>query len=128
MRAYLPISHKELEAFVLSKSIDADEVFAPTQTFVADNLDCDEEELEYLLSVAAGEEALELRLSEKAPGIVLAFEITEEQIAESYEDSVTLKTALPWEQIQCALLAFQGDDELVWFATQEIEIHLAEWK
>jgi hypothetical protein len=128
MRAYLPISHKELEAFVLSKSIDADEVFAPTQTFVADNLDCDEEELEYLLSVAAGEKALELRLSEKAPGIVLAFEITEEQIAESYEDSVTLKTALPWEQIQCALLAFQGDDELVWFATQEIEIHLAEWK
>ena len=128
MRAYLPICHKELEAFVLSKSIDADEVFAPTQTFVADNLDCDEEELEYLLSVAAGEKALELRLSEKAPGIVLAFEITEEQIAESYEDSVTLKTALPWEQIQCALLAFQGDDELVWFATQEIEIHLAEWK
>ncbi len=128
MRAYLPISHKELEAFVLSKSIDADEAFAPTQAFVADNLDCDEEELEYLLSVAAGEEALELRLSEKAPGIVLAFEITEEQIAESYENSVTLKTALPWEQIQCALLAFQGDDELVWFATQEIEIHLAEWK
>ena len=128
MRAYLPISHKELEAFVLSKSIDADEVFAPTQAVVADNLDCDEEELEYLLSVAAGEEALELRLSEKAPGIVLAFEITEEQIADSYEDSVTLKTALPWEQIQCALLAFQGDDELVWFATQEIEIHLAEWK
>ena len=128
MRAYLPISHKELEAFVLSKSIDSDEVFAPTQAFIADNLDCDEEELEYLLSVAAGEEALELRLSEKAPGIVLAFEITEEQIAESYEDSVTLKTALPWEQIQCALLAFQGDDELVWFATQEIEIHLAEWK
>jgi hypothetical protein len=128
MRAYLPISHKDLEAFVLSKSIDADEVFAPTPAFVLDNLDCDEEELEYLLSVAAGEEALELRLSEKAPGIVLAFEVTDEQIAENYEDSITLKTALPWDQLQCALLAFQGDDELVWFATQEIEIHLAEWK
>jgi hypothetical protein len=25
-------------------------------------------------------------------------------------------------------LAFLGDDELVWFATQEIEIHLGEWK
>jgi hypothetical protein len=128
MRAYLPISQKDLEAFVLSKSIDADEVFAPTPAFVLDNLDCDEEELEYLLSVAAGEEALELRLSEKAPGIVLAFEVTDEQIAENYEDSITLKTALPWDQLQCALLAFQGDDELVWFATQEIEIHLAEWK
>ena len=128
MRAYLPISHKELEAFVLSKSIEVDEVFAPTQAFVADNLDCDEEELEYLLSVAAGEAALELRLTEKAPGIVVAFEVTDEQIAESHEDSITLKTALPWDQVQCALLAFQGDDELVWFATQEIEIHLSEWK
>jgi hypothetical protein len=128
MRAYLPISHKDLAAFVLNKTIDADEVFAPTPAFVADNLDCDEEELEYLLSVAAGEEALELRVSEKGPGIVLAFEVTDEQIAESYEDSITLKTALPWDQLQCALLALQGDDELVWFATQEIEIHLAEWK
>ena len=128
MRAYLAISHKDLESFVSSRSIDVDEVLAPTQSFVAENLDCDEEELEYLLSIAAGEEALELRLSEKAPGIVLAFEITNEQIAESYDDSITLKTALPWDQLQCALLAFQGDDELVWFATQEIEIHLAEWK
>ena len=128
MRAYLPTSHKDLEAFVLSKSIDVDQVFAPTPAFVSDNLDCDEEELEYLLSIAAGQEALELRLSEKAPGIVLAFEVTDEQIAEKYEDSITLNTALPWDLLQCALLAFQGDDELVWFATQEIEIHLAEWK
>lgn len=128
MRAYLPISHKDLEAFVLSKSIDIDEAFAPTQGFVRANVDCDEEELEYLLSIAAGEEALDLRLSEKAPGIVLAFEISDEQIAESYEDSITVKAALPWDQLQCALLAFQGDDELVWFATQEIEIHLGEWK
>jgi hypothetical protein len=128
MRAYLPISHKDLAAFVLNKSIDADQVFAPTTTFVAENLDCDEEELEYLLSVAAGEAALDLRLSEKAPGIVVAFEVTDDQIAESYEDSVTLKTALPWNQVQCALLAFQGEDELVWFATQEIEIHMSEWK
>ena len=128
MRAYLPISHKDLEAFLLSKSIDAHEIFAPTPAFVSDNLDCDEEELEYLLSIAAGQEALELRLSEKAPGIVLAFEVTDDQIAENYEDSITLKTALPWDLVQCALLAFQGDEELVWFATQEIEIHLAEWK
>jgi len=128
MRAYLPISHKDLEAFVLTKSFDAEDVFAPTQAFVSDNSDCDEEELEYLLSIAAGEEALDLRLTEKAPGIVLAFEVTDEQIAESYEDSITLKTPLPWDQLQCALLAFSGDDELVWFATQEIEIHLAEWK
>jgi hypothetical protein len=128
MRAYLPITHKDLESFVESKSLEADELYAPTIHFQVENPDCDEEELEYLLSVAAGEEALEQRLSEKSPGIVLAFEIEKEQIGEHYDQSITLKSALQWNQVQCALLAFQGDDELVWFATQEIEIHLGEWK
>ncbi len=123
MRAYLAISQKDLAAFVISKSIEVDELFAPTSQFVADNTDCDEEELEYLLSLAAGEEALELRLSEKAPGIVLAIEVEQAQIGESYEDSITLNSGITWDQIPCALLAYQGDDELVWFATQEIEIH-----
>lgn len=128
MRAYLPISHKELESFVDSKSLEADELYAPTIHFMVENPECDEEEIEYLLSVAAGEEALELRLSEKAPGIVLAFEIAKEQIGEHYPETVTLVSPLLWDQVQCALLAFQGDEDLVWFATQEIELHLGEWK
>mgnify|MGYP000973787896 CR=1 FL=1 len=128
MRAYLPITQKDLEGFVLSKSLEVDELYAPTIHFVVENPELDEEELEYLLSVAAGEEALELRLTEKAPGIVVAFEIEKEQIAEHYAQSITLTSSVRWDQVQCALLAFQGDDELVWFATQEIELHLAEWK
>jgi len=128
MRAYLPITHKELESFVASRSIEVDELYAPTIHFVVENPDCDEEELEYLLSVAASEEALELRLSEKAPGIVVAFEIEKEFIGEHYAQSITLVSPLQWNQVQCVLLAFQGDDELVWFATQEIELHMAEWK
>jgi len=128
MRAYLPISHKDLEGFVLSKSLEVDELYAPTIHFEVENPDCDEEELEYLLSVAAGEEALELRLSEKAPGIVIALEVEKEQIGEHYAQSITLVSPLLWDQVQCALLAFQGDDELIWFATQEIDLHLAEWK
>jgi hypothetical protein len=128
MRAYLPISHKDLEGFVSSKSLEVDELYAPTIHFEVENPDCDEEELEYLLSIAAGQEALELRLSEKAPGIVVAFEIEKDQIAEHYAQSITLSSSLRWDQVQCALLAFQGDDELVWFATQEIELHMGEWK
>ena len=128
MRAYLPITQKDLEGFVLSKSLEVDELYAPTIHFVVENPELDEEELEYLLSVTAGEEALELRLTEKAPGIVVAFEIEKEQIAEHYAQSITLTSSVQWDQVQCALLAFQGDDELVWFATQEIELHLAEWK
>ncbi len=128
MRAYLPISHKDLEGFISSKSLEVDELYAPTIHFEVENPDCDEEELEYLLSIAAGQEALELRLSEKAPGIVVAFEIEKEQIEEHYAQSITLSSSLRWDQVQCALLAFQGEDELVWFATQEIELHMGEWK
>ena len=128
MRAYLPITQKDLEGFLVNKSLEVEELYAPTIHFVVENPELDEEELEYFLSVAAGEEALELRLSEKAPGIVVAFEIEKEQIAEHYAQSITLTSSVQWDQVQCALLAFQGDDELIWFATQEIELHLAEWK
>ena len=128
MRAYLPITHKDLESFVITKSFEVDELYAPTIHFVVENPDCDDEELEYLLSVAAGEAALELRLSEKAPGIVVAFEIEKEQIGEHYAQSITLVSPVQWDQVQCVLLAFPDDDELVWFATQEIDLHMAEWK
>ena len=128
MRTYLPISHKELENFLEAKTIDVNLMYAPTPSFQEENIDCDEEELEYLLSVIAGEKALDLCLTQQAPGIVLALEITEQQIGEMYTDHITLTSAILWEQVQCALLAFRGDDELVWFATQEIEPHLSEWK
>ena len=128
MRTYLPISQKELENFLETKTLDVNLAYAPTPSFQEENIDCDEEELEYLLSVIAGEKALDLCLTQKAPGIVLALEIAEQQIGETYADHITVTSAILWEQVQCALLAFRGDDELVWFATQEIEPHMNEWK
>ncbi len=128
MRTYLPISHKELENFLEAKTLDVNLLYAPTSSFQEENIECDEEELEYLLSVLAGEKALDLCLTQKVPGIVLALEITEQQIGEAYADHITVTSAILWEQVQCALLAFRGDDELVWFATQEIEPHMNEWK
>jgi hypothetical protein len=128
VRTYLPISHKELGNFIEAKTLDVNLAYAPTSSFQEENIDCDEEELEYLLSVIAGEKALDLCLTQKAPGIVLALEIAEQQIGETYADHITVTSAILWEQVQCALLAFRGDDELVWFATQEIEPHMNEWK
>ena len=92
------------------------------------NLDSDEEEIEYLLSVLAGSQALALRLNQNAPGIVIAIEVFEESIENSFDDSVTLTAPLNWDQVQCALLAFFGEEGLTWFASQEIEIFLDEWK
>ena len=81
MRAYLPISYKDLEIFLAEKSFEADELYAPTIHFVVENPDCDEEELEYLLSVAASEEALELRLTEKPPGLLWHLKLRRNRLA-----------------------------------------------
>ncbi|MEI8119248.1 MAG: hypothetical protein WCG68_00020 [Actinomycetes bacterium] len=128
MRAYLPISHDELVAFLNSGSKTLDSILAPTPFYVGENEDLDEEEIEYLLSLEAAQAAFELRSTEKAPGIVLAIELEAQQVNTVNENSVTLNSAITWEQVQCALLLFPDEEELIWFATQEIEINLGDWK
>ena len=76
----------------------------------------------------AGEKALDLCLTQSAPGIVLALDITPEQIGEAYADHITVTSAILWQQVQCALLAYRGEEELAWFAQEEIQQHLNEWK
>jgi hypothetical protein len=127
MRAYLPISHDELVAFLNSGSKTLDSILAPTPFYVGENEDLDEEEIEYLLSLEAAQAAFELRSTEKAPGIVLAIELEAQQVNTVNENSVTLNSAITWEQVQCALLLFPDEEELIWFATQEIEINLGDW-
>ena len=124
MRAYLPISHDELAAFLNSGSKELESILAPTPFYVGENEDLGEEEIEYLLSLEAAQSALELRSSNKAPGI----ELEPKQVNTVNENSVTLKSAITWEQVQCALLLFPDEEELIWFATQEIEINMGEWK
>lgn len=128
MRTYLAISHSELESFISILTMEVETLFAPTSDFLIDNDDCDSEELEYLLSVAAGEKALELRESTLAPGLVLAIEIDYNQVDKESADSLTLNSPIRWDQVQCALLAYEDEDELTWFATQEIADELASWK
>jgi hypothetical protein len=128
MRAYLPISHDELVAFLNSGSKTLDSILAPTPFYVGENEDLGEEEIEYLLSLEAAQAAFELRSTEKAPGIVLAIELEAQQVNTVNENSVTLNSAITWEQVQCALLLFPDEEELIWFATQEIEINLGDWK
>lgn len=127
MRAYLPILHSDLEVFLRSGSFNAPTVFAPTESYTNENLDCDEEEIEYLLSIRAGEAALELCTSASSPGLVLALELEESQGGESSEAILELNSPIIWSQVQCALLAYSDEDELLWFATQEISQELENW-
>ena len=128
MRTYLAIRHSELESFISTLSMQVDELFAPTSDFLVENDECDSEELEYLLSVSAGEKALKLRSSQTSPGLVLAIDIDYNQIELESADTVTLNSPINWEQVQCALLAYEGEEELTWFATQEIADEMAGWK
>ena len=128
MRAYLPLSHDELAAFLNTGSKELESILAPTPFYVGENEDLDEEEIEYLLSLEAAQVSMGMRASDKAPGIVLAIELVAQQVNTVNENSVTLNSPITWEQVQCALLLFPEEEELIWFATQEIEINLGEWK
>ena len=128
MRAYLPLSHDELAAFLNNGSKELESILAPTPFYVGENEDLDEEEIEYLLSLEAAQASMQMRPSNKAPGIVLAIELEAQQVNTINENSVTLNSPITWEQVQCALLLFPDEEELIWFATQEIEINLGEWK
>jgi len=128
MRAYLPITQSDLVEFIDTQSHNASRAFAPTSDFVNDNLDCDQEEIEYLLSILAAEVALEIRVTKGAQGILLALELNEAQCGESHQDSITLSSPIHWEQVQCVLLAHEDEDELIWFATQEILQEIDNWK
>ena len=130
MRAYLPITHDELATFLNTGSKEVESINAPTPFYVGDNSDLDEEEVEYLLSLETAKESLELRSTNHAPGITLAIELEATQVNVVEEKSVTLNSPIKWEQVQCALLLFPDDEEeeLVWFATQEIALTMGEWK
>lgn len=128
MRAYLPLSHSQLELFVAKKSYEADKAFAPSIHYLVENNDFDEEEVEFTLSIVAAAEALLLRSSDSSPGIVIAVDLHPEQINQHLENQVTLSAPLEWDQVQCALLATGEDDELTWFATQEIAFNIQDWK
>jgi hypothetical protein len=128
MRAYLPLSHDELAAFLDNGSKELESILAPTPFYIGENEDLDEEEIEYLLSLEAAQASMQMRPSNKAPGIVLAIDLEAQQVNTVNENSVTLNSPIRWEQVQCALLLFPDEEELIWFATQEIEINLGEWK
>ena len=128
MRAYLPITHSDLLDFLFTGSFKADGAFAPTQIFIDANPECDVEEIEYLLSILAGQAALELRASQSSPGLIVAVELENEQCGQSDKNSITLSHPITWTQVQCVLLSYDGDDELVWYATQEISEEIDKWK
>jgi len=116
MRAYLALSIEEVRDFYAKKSFNPEIVYAPTIKFITENPELDEEESEYEISMIA---------ARNSGGYVIALEIPEKQITQHFEESVELNSNLVWENVEALFVYDSVDDELTWYATQEISDFLS---
>ena len=61
MRGYLPVTAEEISTFLSSGTMECGPLYAPTIKFLTANNDLDDEQGEYMLSMLAADEALEMR-------------------------------------------------------------------
>lgn len=127
MRGYLPVTVDEIVSFLNTQTMECGPLYAPTIKFLTANSDMDEEEGEFLLSMLAADEALEMRTNPESSGFILALEVADSEIAEHGENFVILKDLAKWDTVQCAFEVSADGEELTWFATQEIKPALELW-
>ena len=127
MRGYVAMTAQEVTEFMESGLFDVSDVYAPTSQFIVDHQDLDDEEIEYTLSMVAAEDALEMKTATSGTACVLAFEVPAQSISESHDMSISLSSPLQWESLECLFEVSADGEELTWYATQEIDAHLADW-
>jgi hypothetical protein len=129
MRAYVPITPSEIQSFFISGSLHVAQALSVVQgsslDFEADPASQEEEEFE--LSWEAATESRELQGSAAANGYVLAVELLQEQLGQVHDSHVVLLSDILWTQVQSLLLAESEEEELSWFAVQEIPTYLPQW-
>lgn len=116
MRAYLALSIQELQGFYAQKEFTPEIVYAPTIKFITENPELDEEEAEYEISMIA---------ARKSGGYVIAIEVIDIQISEHLAETVVLANPVNWESVEALFVYDSNDDELAWYATQEIGDYLS---
>jgi hypothetical protein len=126
MRSYVGVSVDELEALFASNSISIPTLFAPTAEFIATHSELGEEEREFILSMLAAEESLDL--GEAGQGYVLAVEVPDSSIKEMGADSISIDGPISLEWIACIFLVSPDGEDLTWFAIEEVPSMLPSWR
>ena len=111
MRAYLALTIEEVKDFYAQKNFSPGIVYAPTIKFITANPELDEEEAEYEISMIA---------ARNSGGYVIALEIQDQQITQHFEESIELNSQVIWENVEALFVYDSQEDELTWYATQEI--------
>ena len=126
MRSYVGVSVDELEALFASTSISIPTLFAPTAEFIATHSELGEEEHEFILSMLAAEESLDL--GEAGQGYVIAVEVPDSSIKEMGADSISIDRPIALDWVACIFLVSPDGEDLTWFAIEEIPSMLPSWK
>jgi hypothetical protein len=126
MRSYVGVSVDELEALLTNRTISVRALYAPTSEFIATHSELGEEEHEFILSMLAAEESLELQ--DAGQGYVLAVEVPDELIQEMGADSISIDQPIALDWVACIFLVSPDGEDLTWFAIQEVAAMLPSWK
>ena len=125
MRAYAGLTFEEVSHLVSAQSLEIHTLFAATAEFVSTHNDLSEEEHEFILSMLAADESIELR--EAGFGFVLAADIPSDVITEEGADSIKISASISRDWAACIFLVSPDGEELTWFAIQEVEELLPSW-
>ena len=126
MRSYVGVSVEELDALMATSSISIATLFAPTTEFMAAHSELGEEEREFILSMLAAEESLEL--GESGQGYVIAVEVPDSLINEAGADSISIDQPIALDWVACIFLVSPDGEDLTWFAIQEVASMLPSWR
>ena len=126
MRSYVGVTSQELESLMQSQQLAISTLYAPTSEFMATHSELGEEEQEFILSMLAADESLEL--NNGGNGFVIAAEIPENKITASGADSIEISEPITLDWVACVFLVSPDGEDLTWFAIQEVSQHLPSWR
>lgn len=125
MRGYLPVKPTEIRDFLSSGILHAPYGYVMTSAVQRENIDEDQEEIEFQMSYRAALDSR--RRSARESGFALAIDFEMAQLGVEKGETIELVGELRWDQVESVLVAESDEEELTWFASQEAEAQLPVW-